>query len=312
MIKKISLICTSLISTILCFAQPSLGQSIKGKLTDVDDNPLKGATVTVKETTISTTSDDEGIFLLSDLKAGKQIVLISYVGLTATAIKVDLKEGQTQDLGTIELSNDSRLLQTVEITGRKEKTYKNDVSFIGSKTATALKDVPQSISYVTKELMQDQAISRVGEAVKNFSGVNQFTFYNDITMRGFRVYAGNGTMLVNGLRANASFWKQPPANYLERVEVIKGPVSALFGNASPGGTINRVTKKPLEQPKKSISFITGSFNSFRTLADFTGPLNDDKNLLYRLNVAYENGQYFRDLQFEKKHRGSAFNFFSTQ
>ena len=299
MIKKISLICTAVIVTILFFTQASRAQSIKGKLTDAEDSPLKGATVAVKGSTFSTTSNDEGIFLLNDLKAGKQTVIISYVGLTATEIKVDLKEGQIHDLGTIELSNDSRLLQTVEITGRKEKTYKNDVSFIGSKTATALKDVPQSISYVTKELMQDQAISRVGEAVKNFSGVNQFTFYNDITMRGFRVYAGNGTMLVNGLRANASFWKQPPANYLERVEVIKGPVSALFGNASPGGTINRVTKKPLEQAKKSISFITGSFNSFRTLADFTGPLNDDKSLLYRLNVAYENAQSFRDLQFEK-------------
>jgi iron complex outermembrane receptor protein len=106
-------------------------------------------------------------------------------------------------------------------------------------------------------------------------------------------------MLVNGLRANSSFWKQPPANYLERVEVIKGPVSALFGNASPGGTINRVTKKPLDQTKNSISFISGSFNTLRALADATGPFNESKTLLYRMNIAYENSESFRDLQFEK-------------
>lgn len=190
-------------------------------------------------------------------------------------------------------------LQTVEITGRKESGYKNTNSFIGSKTATALKDVPQAISYVTKELMQDQSAVRMGDVVKNFSGVNQFTFYDDLTIRGFRINGGSTTQLLNGMRTFTGFWKQPAVNYLERVEVIKGPASALFGNASPGGTVNRVTKKPLEQPRKSLSFTMGSFNTVRTLVDFTGPLNDEKTILYRLNLGYENAQSFRDLQFDK-------------
>lgn len=101
------------------------------------------------------------------------------------------------------------------------------------------------------------------------------------------------------MRTTTGFWKQPLTNYLERVEVIKGPASALFGNTSPGGTINRVTKKPLTGKRQSISFTAGSFNTMRALADFTGSMNEEKTLLYRLNLGYENAGSFRDLQFDK-------------
>lgn len=302
MMKKISLFFTSAIITILSFAQSASTQSIKGKLVDDENNPLKGATITVKESSASTISNEEGLFLLDGLNPGKQTILISYVGLTATEIKAELKAGHTLNIGIVELNNDSKMLQTVEITGRKEKTYKNNISFIGSKTATALKDLPQSVSYVTKELMLDQAAIRVGDVVKNFSGVNQFTFYDDITIRGFRVQGGEGgVQLLNGLRTTTGFWKQPLTNYLERVEVIKGPSGALFGNASPGGTINRVTKKPLTEKRQSLSFTTGSFNTMRALADFTGPFNNSQKVLYRLNIGYENAQSFRNLQFDKNY-----------
>ena len=141
------------------------------------------------------------------------------------------------------LAESAEQLQTIEVTGRKETDYKNDLTFIGSKSATRLKDVPQSISYVTKELALDQAAFRVNDVVKNMSGVNQFSLYNDLTIRGHRVSGqDNYGNLVNGMRAFTSFWKQQLIPHMERVEVIKGPASALFGNASPGGTINRVTK----------------------------------------------------------------------
>jgi iron complex outermembrane receptor protein len=300
--KKPALLFINILLTVCCFAQTSASQSIKGKLIDEDNNPLRGATITIKGSASSATSDEEGMFLLSGLSEGGQTIVISYVGLTTIEIKAELKPGQTLNIGTISLNNNTKLLQTVEITGRKEKTYKNSVSFIGSKTATDLKDLPQSVSYVTKELMLDQAAIRVGDVVKNFSGVNQFSFYDDITIRGFRVQGGEGgVQLLNGLRTTTGFWKQPLTNFLERVEVIKGPSGALFGNASPGGTINRVTKKPLAEKRQSLSFTTGSFNTLRALADFTGPFYNNQKVLYRLNIGYENAQTFRDLQFNKNY-----------
>ena len=82
----------------------------------------------------------------------------------------------------------------------------------------------------------------------------------------------------------------------ERVEVIKGPAAALFGNAAPGGIINRVTKKPLLERQHTISVNTGSWGTLKTYGDFTGPLNESKSLLYRLNLGYETTDGYRDLQ----------------
>ncbi len=271
---------------------------IEGTVTDVEGNALPGVNILLDELGRGSTTDISGAFYLDKLSPGNYTLKLSYIGYEGFQQAINLKPGQTLSLALT--LQEGIELQTVEIIGRRERGYKNTSSFSGTKSASALKDIPQSIGYVTKELALDQAAFRLNEVVKNISGVNQFSFYNDITIRGHRV-AGqrNSGQLVNGMRAFTSFWKQQLIPHIERVEVIKGPASALFGNASPGGTINRVTKKPLKEVRQSISATVGSFNTFRTLADFTGPMTDDERLLYRLNLGYENSGSFRDLQFDK-------------
>lgn len=287
-----------LVVIVLTSIQISAQTTIKGTVKDQNNQPVEGATVRIGHQ-LQTITDAKGAFLLQNLNEGKQQIIVNFIGFETAIKSVQLKAGETRVV-EIGLQPAIEQLQTVEIVGRRESGYKNTNSFIGTKTATPLINVPQAVSYATKELMQDQQAMRVGEIVKNFSGVNQFTFYDDVTIRGFRVQGGEGgVQLINGLRTTTGFWKQSLTNYLERVEVIKGPASALFGNTSPGGTINRVTKKPLAERKQSFSFTTGSFNTLRALADFTGSLNEDKTLLYRLNLGYENSQTFRDLQFDK-------------
>lgn len=269
---------------------------IKGKVTH-EGKPVAFVTALAGKT--ATQTDENGDYLLQLSVPGKTVLQFSSVGYETTVKSLTLQPGETRIID-VSLVISGETLQSVEIIGRKETTYKNTNSFIGTRTATPLKDVPQAITYVTKELMMDQQAMRVGEIVKNMSGVNQYTFYDDITIRGFRVAGGQtATQLVNGMRTITGFWKQSLTNYLERVEVIKGPASALYGNASPGGTLNRVTKKPLTENRQSISFTTGSFNTLRANADFTGPMNESRTLLYRLNLGYENSQTFRDLQFDK-------------
>ncbi|WP_281233090.1 TonB-dependent receptor [Flavobacterium gelatinilyticum] len=285
---------------LLAFFNFSQAQNAKitGKLVSETNEAVSYASISIKSPKKSTISDDKGNFEITGLTAGNYTVYFSAMGFTVQEKNVYLQEDQNLEL-TIVLQENMNTLQTVEITGRKEKSYRNTKSFIGAKTEIALKDLPQAVSYATKELIADQGSIRVGEVVKNFSGVSQFSFYDDITIRGFRINGGSNTQLLNGMRTSTGFWKQPLANYLERVEVLKGPSSALFGNASPGGVLNRVTKKPLDQAANSVSFSTGSFNTLRALADFTGPLTEDKSLLYRLNLGYENANSFRDLQFDK-------------
>lgn len=279
-----------------------IGQSqtaqITGKILSETDEAISYATVILKGQSKNVIADANGNFIITDLTPGTYVLHFSSIGYELQQKTVELHENEKLTLA-IALKESINTLQTVEITGRKEKSYKNTKSFIGAKTEIALKDLPQAVSYATKELIADQGAIRVGEIVKNFSGVSQFSFYDDISIRGFRINGGSNTQLLNGLRTSTGFWKQPLANYLERVEVLKGPSSALFGNASPGGVLNRVTKKPLDKPANSVSFTTGSFNTLRALADFTGPLSEDKSLLYRLNIGYENSNSFRDLQFDK-------------
>lgn len=296
--RKIPMLVATIWSLQLTQTHAQEKQPFNGTVLNEYNIPLAGATITVLKTNQHTATDHHGQFILSTLAKGTYDIRINAIGYKTIKQKISIDPAHPITLA-FPMSRAEESLQTVEIYGRKEKSYRNTQSFIGSKTETKLRDLPQSVSYATKELIADQGLMRVGEIVKNFSGVNQFTFYDDITIRGFRINGGSNTQLVNGMRTTTGFWKQPLANYLERVEVLKGPSSALFGNASPGGVVNRVTKKPLDEARKSLQFSVGSFNNLRALADFTGPMTTDKTLLYRLNIGYENAQNFRDLQFDK-------------
>lgn len=286
---------------ILTFPFLALAQQtgvVRGHITSVDGKAAEFVSVALQGRSYGDLTDARGNFELKNVKPGNYTIVISGVGYVEAKREINVSAGMVTQ-ADFTLAEDHQELQSVEITGRKERTYKTKALFIGNKTQTDIMDLPQSVSYASKELMADQGVVRVGEVVKNFSGVTNFTSYDDLTIRGFRVNGQSNTQLLNGLRTSTGFWKQPLTNYLERVEVLKGPASALYGNASPGGVVNRVTKKPLDEDRKSVSVSMGSFNTLRALADFTGPATKDNTLLYRLNLGYEDANSFRDLQFDK-------------
>lgn len=279
------------------FAQQTT--EVRGRVTDENKQPLIGVDVVLEGTSIGVSTNEKGFYELHNVPVGKQTIVFSYLGFQTLKIRTDVAPNPsgTHTHLDVQLSEELTALQEVEVIGRKESSYKNTNSFIGTKTASALKEVPQSVGYVTKELILDQGATTVNEVVKNISGVNQNSSYNDFSIRGFRATGNrNSGNLLNGMRAQTSLWKQSSLANIERVEVIKGPASALFGNAAPGGVINRVTKKPLFENKNSITVGVGSWNTLKTYGDFTGPLNPKKTLLYRLNLGYEKTDSFRDLQ----------------
>lgn len=264
--------------------------TVQGAILDKNKDPLIGATVMLTNTK-GTVTDFNGTYNFNDVTDGEYVLKVSFIGYAAQSKSVTIAGQQNISLD-FSLVSSVEKLQAVEITGRRATSYKNDVSYAATKTATSIKDTPQAISYVTKELIADQQAYRVNDIVKNVSGVNQFSYYDDFTFRGFR----SGDTYINGLRVIGLFGPQPLLVNIERVEVIKGPASAMFGNSIPGGIMNRVTKKPLAEDRKAINFTTGSFNTLRATADFTGAVNESKTVLYRLNLGYENSDAFRDLQ----------------
>lgn len=275
---------------------------LRGRVTDLSGEALAGVNIRIDGTTQGTTTDTKGSYRLQGLSTEPMRLVFTYLGYGSVVREVRLRfergrEGDKHDHLDVVMVEDQQTLQPVEIVGRSERGYRNSQSFSGTKTALAIRDIPQSIGYVTKELALDQGATTINEVVKNVSGITQFTFYNDFSIRGFRVQGNrNSGNLVNGMRAQTSFWKAQSIANIERVEIIKGPASALFGNASPGGVINRVTKKPLPKAQHTLSASVGSFNTLGLQGDFTGPLSSDRSLLYRLNLGYDTSDTFRDQQ----------------
>lgn len=280
---------------VLVFKQK--GGSLKGRVKTADGSPAQFVTVGIKG--VKTTQTDlDGKFLLNDIPEGSHLLFVSLIGSKAQTRLVKILAGNTSEI-ELSLIADDNLLQQVEVTGRKSVGYKSDYSFSATKTQMALRDIPQTVSTITKELIQDRQAVRLNDIVQNIAGVSQFSVYDDITIRGFRSSRGNNRLL-NGMRMSNN-WVSPLLVNIERVEVIKGPASAVFANTNPGGTVNMITKKPLDERRQSVDFSLGSYNTLRTQADFTGPLDSARTLLYRLNLGYEDGESFRNQIFNKNY-----------
>ena len=164
----------------------------------------------------------------------------------------------------------------------------------GTRTNTPIRDVPQSIQVVPQQVLEDRRVTRLEEALRSVSGVNQTTSslstFEQFNIRGFE----SVDILRNGLRDSTNTQVPNESAVIERVEVLKGPASVLFGQGSPGGVINIVTKRPEREPFYAVEFTAGSYNFYRGTVDLTGPLNADRNLLYRLNLSYQNSESFLD------------------
>ena len=179
----------------------------------------------------------------------------------------------------------------------EEEDYFVPDASTATRTDTPLLEIPQSIQVVPEEVLEDQQVIRLEEALRNVSSVVQENTGGDRTER-FRIRGFRTTeILQDGFRQFGEAGFAETAN-IERIEVLKGPASILYGATSPGGVINLVTKKPLSEPFYSAEVQAGSYDLFRPSIDISGPLTSDRNLLYRLNAVYESGGNFRDFEQE--------------
>ncbi|WNN87783.1 TonB-dependent receptor [Gloeocapsopsis dulcis] len=167
-----------------------------------------------------------------------------------------------------------------------------------TRTDTPLRDIPQSIQAVPRQVLEDQQVIRASEALRNVSGVQRGNIVGGTSevfnIRGFQQFGGN---LRDGFNFRNNFSIAETAN-LDRIEVLKGPASVLYGNLDPGGVINYVTKQPLSEPFYAAGLQVGSFSLVRPTLDLSGPLNPERTVLYRLNAAYERGGNFRNFDTE--------------
>ncbi|WP_225931403.1 TonB-dependent siderophore receptor [Leptolyngbya sp. 7M] len=140
-----------------------------------------------------------------------------------------------------------RRVQVVVTGEQTEEGYTVPNATTATRTDTPLRDIPQSIQVVPRQVIEDQAITRTSDALRNVSGVTvqrEFGDYADFfNIRGFTNYS----YLRNGFNV-LNFTVPPPANTIERIEVLKGPASILYGAIEPGGVVNYITRQLLPRP----------------------------------------------------------------
>ncbi len=272
----------------------SAQEVVTGTIIDSESEPIVGATITLRGAsgTFGKLTDSEGRFELN-VPEDSYTLEIRYLGFQSFKDKIDVVAGSPYDIGTVTLNEGTEQLQSVEVVGRARTDYNSDYSFSATKVAIKNKELPQAVATVTKELIADRVAFQLPDAVRTVSNVALTGIYNHYNIRG--ITQGDDGQVINGMRTRQYYFLQPITSHLERVEVIKGPSSVTFSSADPGGTVNMVTKKPLFEKRSEVSIAAGSFGTLRATADFTGPLNESKTLLYRFNGAYQEADSFRDV-----------------
>ena len=178
--------------------------------------------------------------------------------------------------------------------GEQEQAYQVPNATTATRTDTALRDIPQSIQVVPEQVLEDRQVQRLEEALENVSGVQQTTsslnIASGLIIRGF----DTTNIYRDGLRDPTNFQSGTETANIERIEVLKGPAAVLYGQGELGGLVNLVTKQPLPEPFYSVEGIIGSYELYGGEIDLTGPLNDSKTLLYRLNASAQRSGTFID------------------
>ena len=168
--------------------------------------------------------------------------------------------------------------------------YNATHSQIATKTSTALLETSQSVSVVTRQQMDDQGSQTVSQAMRYTPGVLTNPYgathrYDYVAMRGFNDGSVDNIYL-DGLKSMGDSGTystmQVDPYFLERVDILKGPSSVLYGRSSPGGLVALTSKKPLYEPYHQIQATVGTQGQRGVGFDFSGPLDDDKRIAYRL------------------------------
>ncbi len=216
--------------------------------------------------------------------------LLKAMLLSGVAALVLAKPAMAQEAGAIQLNTIE--VQTSGGTGPRipVKGYISDYSRAATKSDMALREVPQSVSVVTRDNMNDRAVQSVSEAMLYSANVNAQRYGADVRSDYFTVRGFPADLYLDGLRipqiasqsgGYSGFVVEPYS--LESVEILRGPSSALFGQSNVGGIVNMVSKRPQAEAAHEVYLRAGSFGRKELGFDTTGSINNDPRLTYRLN-----------------------------
>jgi catecholate siderophore receptor len=261
-----------------------------GRVLDPAGVPVSGARVTAQAEargttpTVTAVSDADGVFSFN-LPTGRYVVGVEVEGFAAVVQHVSLAPG---DSAPLDLLLQGGIHESITVNA--ENGYQVPVLSSGTKTPTLLRDVPQSVTVITRQLMQDQLMTSIGDVVRYVPGVTLHQGENNRDQVVIRGNSSSADFFVDGVRDDVQYYRD--LYNLDRVEALKGPNAMIFGRGGGGGVINRVTKEAGFGALREVDLQGGSYGNKRLTADFDQPLGE--KLAFRLNGLYESSDSFRN------------------
>lgn len=287
-----------IIGLILCsLAASAQNGTIKGKINTADGQPAAFVTVGLKDTKKGALTNEDGTFAIKNVKPGSYNLVISYTGTQTIQKEVSVAADKATEV-SFDLQATSSQLNEIVVDGTRTRTINRRPVAIG-KLPVPVMDLPQSVSIIGHEVLEDQQAQRMSDVVKNINGVymasqragTQETF----NARGYGFSSTN--MFKNGARVNSG--AMPEMSSLERVEVLKGSAAILYGNVAPGAVMNMVTKQPKFNFGGEVNLRAGSYGLLKPAFDVYGPLSS--KIAYRVNGTFETADSYRDQVHSKRY-----------
>lgn len=270
--------------------------TIMGIVTTSDGQPAQFVSVILVNTNKGALTDENGHYQINKLVAGTYTLHVKYAGRILAEQQVTTTGGETVK-ANLTLTKDVRSLQEITVSSGYNKFAAKETDNVARMPLKNLEN-PQVYNVVPKELLKDQVIVSYNDVLKNVTGVSQALVNgsNSFNLRGFFTTS----YLRNGLQQGIG--NSIEVANIERIEVLKGPSATLFGSSliSFGGLLNRITKKPLDNFQGEVAYTQGGFGLNRVTADVNTPLNKEKGLYLRTNVAYDDEGSFQDAGFTKR------------
>ncbi|WEP46112.1 ferrichrome porin FhuA [Cronobacter dublinensis subsp. infanticibi] len=203
-------------------------------------------------------------------------------GFAASAVAAD--HGQKEETITVSASAAAQ-----ESAWGPAPTIAAKRSATATKTDTPIEKTPQSVSVVTREEMDTRQPTTVKDALSYtpsvFATRGSSSTYDVVTIRGFTTSTTvNTNQYLDGMKLQGNNYSEVSMDpyFLERVELMRGPTSVLYGNSNPGGIVSMVSKRPTTEPLREVQFKAGSHNLWQTGFDFSDAIDDAGVWSYRL------------------------------
>jgi iron complex outermembrane recepter protein len=290
-----------LLALLLGVAGPgTLGAQQTGSITGTvraaeDGRVLSAVQVSVEGTDRVAITNAQGAFGLRNVPAGTRTVRIEGIyQAEPRTVEVPVNGSVSLDF-TVEQA----LTRLSPIQVRATRTYRQDATTVGTRAPAEILEISGSVHVLSRKFIEDRGATRFEELYRNVSGLVDNP-YSEVVLRGFQ----QREVLFNGVRGNpyGSLDGGEDTGFstsvgrltnIERVEILKGPASVLYGSAEPGGVINYVTKKPQDVFEARLALLGGSFQQRGVNAEVTGPVDSARRFLYRGALYFEEKESFR-------------------